>query len=217
MMDKAGKKRIFFYGDSNTYGFDPADFAKGRYPETERWTGILKRTLAEEWEIDVNGLNGRRLPDLTWEETRIDQILYRLHDGEIFAVMLGTNDIKKKFGYCAIDIADEMNLLLEKVVAFNNFRQEGKAKIVLMSPPLFGKKPDSIYADPCYDYEEARKITKELAELYKQLADKFSCDYINAALYANADDSIDGYHLSGKEQTKLGLAIADIIKKDFTI
>ena len=215
------KKRILCFGDSLTWGFSP-EFGI-RYDENTRWTGVLAKELGSDYVIIEEGQNGRTIATDDFPKGERNGLKYiqacmeSHRPFDMIIIMLGTNDIKKKFGYCAIDIADEMNLLLEKVVAFNNFRQEGKAKIVLMSPPLFGKKPDSIYADPCYDYEEARNITKELAELYKQLADKFSCDYINAALYANADDSIDGYHLSGKEQTKLGLAIADIIKKDFTI
>ncbi|MCR5083537.1 MAG: GDSL family lipase [Parasporobacterium sp.] len=215
------KKRILCFGDSLTWGFSP-EFGI-RYDENTRWTGVLANELGNDYVIIEEGQNGRTIAtdDLPKGERNglkyIQACMESHRPFDMIIIMLGTNDIKKKFGYCAMDIADEMSLLLEKVCAFNNFRQEGKAKIVLMSPPLFGKKPDSIYADPCYDYEEARKITKELAEFYKQLAYKFSCDYINAALYANADDSIDGYHLSGKEQTKLGLAIADIIKRDFTI
>ena len=34
---------IICYGDSNTYGYDPCVMAGDRYPEEDRWTGILER------------------------------------------------------------------------------------------------------------------------------------------------------------------------------
>lgn len=211
------KKRILCFGDSLTWGYNP-EYGT-RYDENTRWTGVLARELGNDYVIVEEGQNGRTIAtdDFAKGERNglkfIQPCLESHRPLDMIIIMLGTNDIKKKFGYCAVDIADEMQRLLEKVCAFNNFRQEGKIKIVLMSPPLFGKKPDTYYADPCYDYEDARKITKELSGLYKQLADKFSCSYINAALYTDVDDSPDGYHLTGPKQTKLGLALAKIIKE----
>ena len=51
-------KKAFFYGDSNTYGYDPAGFMGGRYPREERWTTILQENLAQTWEVLADGMPG---------------------------------------------------------------------------------------------------------------------------------------------------------------
>ena len=38
-------RQILFYGDSNTYGYDPADPYENRYPEEECWINILCEKL----------------------------------------------------------------------------------------------------------------------------------------------------------------------------
>ena len=40
-------KKALFFGDSNTYGYDPAGFMGGRYPRDARWTTILEQDLAD--------------------------------------------------------------------------------------------------------------------------------------------------------------------------
>ena len=55
-------KKAFFYGDSNTFGYDPADYLTGRYPWQHRWTGILKDRFKGEWDIKVDGMPGRVIP-----------------------------------------------------------------------------------------------------------------------------------------------------------
>ena len=53
--------RVLCFGDSNTYGYDPRSCLGGRYPESVRWTGLLK---ARGWEIINEGENGRAIPRL---------------------------------------------------------------------------------------------------------------------------------------------------------
>ena len=86
-------KKVLFYGDSNTYGYDPAGFMGGRYPRQQRWTGILAERLAGEWEIAADGMPGRMIPGNAYSiEIALDAVKA---DGpmDLFAVMLGTNDL----------------------------------------------------------------------------------------------------------------------------
>ena len=50
-------KTILCYGDSNTWGYEPA--TKERYSRAERWTGILQRELGADYYVVEEGLNGR--------------------------------------------------------------------------------------------------------------------------------------------------------------
>ena len=51
-------KHIYFYGDSNTHGYDPFDFYAGRYPEELVWTNIVQREL-DGWRVTADVMNGR--------------------------------------------------------------------------------------------------------------------------------------------------------------
>lgn len=79
------KWRILFYGDSNTYGYDPADWTEGRYPKNLRWTEIVSKALSEKWEIREEGLNGRRIPDLRFSENLLVSLLEWTGEGGLFA------------------------------------------------------------------------------------------------------------------------------------
>lgn len=52
-------RKIVCFGDSNTYGYDPRSYLGGRYPESVRWTGLLKATG---WEVWNEGEKGRSIP-----------------------------------------------------------------------------------------------------------------------------------------------------------
>ena len=87
------KRKILFYGDSNTYGYDPADPYKNRYPLESCWISILSGRLSGKWEILCDAMNGRRIPDLRYDRERLDRLVSRLDPGGLLAIMLGTNDI----------------------------------------------------------------------------------------------------------------------------
>ena len=61
-------KNVLCFGDSNTYGYDPAGMRDGtavRYAQDVRWCGVAQRDLGEGWHVIEEGLNGRRTPILT--------------------------------------------------------------------------------------------------------------------------------------------------------
>ena len=55
-------KNVLCFGDSNTYGYDPAGMRDGtavRYAQDVRWCGVAQRDLGEGWHLIEEGLNGR--------------------------------------------------------------------------------------------------------------------------------------------------------------
>jgi lysophospholipase L1-like esterase len=48
---------IVAFGDSNTWGYDPA--TGGRFPRPQRWPSVLQRELGADFEVIAEGLNGR--------------------------------------------------------------------------------------------------------------------------------------------------------------
>jgi lysophospholipase L1-like esterase len=50
-------RTLLCYGDSNTWGYDPA--TRTRYLPHVRWTGVLAARLGAEYRVVEEGLNGR--------------------------------------------------------------------------------------------------------------------------------------------------------------
>ena len=72
--------RVICFGDSNTFGYDPADKFGEHY--TPRWTELLAEITG--WNVVNEGVNGREVPD---------EPAFVGADTDLFLVMLGTNDL----------------------------------------------------------------------------------------------------------------------------
>ena len=84
------RKRIVCYGDSNTYGYDAADYFGGRLPAEQRWVDLLGQALGAD--VFNCGLNGRCVP--RWPRAvEIDLASVARYKPELVLVMLGTNDV----------------------------------------------------------------------------------------------------------------------------
>ena len=207
---KRDMKRILCFGDSLTWGYDP-DRAVRFAPE-DRWTGVLAAKLGEGYTVIEEGQNGRTIATddpAEGEKNGIRYIVPCLESQsplDIMILMLGTNDLKRKFSYAADDIAGEMELFLRKVLSHNRFKMGDSMKILLVSPPVVGDKiRDSVFGDS-FGFENAREVSAKLGKLYGQLADKYGCAFLDASEVVRVSDS-DSIHLDAEEQRKLADAI----------
>ncbi len=213
-------KRILCFGDSLTWGYDPTN--RVRFEPENRWTGVLAKMLGDGYTVIEEGQNGRTIATddpAEGEKNGIRYIIPCLESQsplDLMIVMLGTNDMKRKFSYCAMDIAGEMRQFLEKVSARNKFRMDGKMKILLISPPLIGERIRDSWLGDSFGYERAREVSRELASWYRELADSYGCMFLDAAevVTASFDDSI---HLDAAEQRRLAEAIYDVLKTNEVI
>jgi lysophospholipase L1-like esterase len=57
-------KTILCYGDSLTWGYNPADAT--RYPFEQRWPGVLQAELGSEVRVIEEALNGRTAATDSW-------------------------------------------------------------------------------------------------------------------------------------------------------
>lgn len=72
--------KVVCYGDSNTWGYDPADRCGDHYER--RWTDLLAEKTG--WTVINQGVNGREVPNEPCDMGA---------DTDLFLVMLGTNDL----------------------------------------------------------------------------------------------------------------------------
>jgi lysophospholipase L1-like esterase len=102
-------RTVLCYGDSNTWGYDPA--SKHRFRDSVRWTGVLQHLLSNRCRVIEEGLNGRTTvwPDPIAEYRNGKQMLIPTLEThkplELVILMLGVNDCKRKFAASAYDIA----------------------------------------------------------------------------------------------------------------
>lgn len=205
-------KVILCYGDSNTWGAIPVTIQ--RYPIDVRWPGVMQNILGNDYEVISEGLCGRTLVAANPEKprhtgiTHLDAILRSQRPFDLMTIMLGTNDVKTIYGLSAKDIAQHLEQTLEFIK--NKLEEFGTLpKILIICPALVTKPKDKEIEDLM---KPGIEIFKELPDLYKKVAEKYNCLYLNASDYVSSSE-IDGYHMSAESHKILGGIIAEIIKK----
>ena len=208
------KKRIMCFGDSNTWGAIPGEAA--RYADDVRWTGVLQQELGSDYTVIEEGYNGRVSVFDDLVEGRLGGIKYfgpccdTQSPLDVIIIMLGTNDLKVRFG------------LTPGTIAFGFNRYADALKIT----PMAGNPPkvlltSPILVDPSYkdDYqfhdmlgEDAVERSMQLADAYKLVANANGWDFLNAAEFGKAS-SRDGVHMDAESHTRLGKAFAAKIKE----
>lgn len=207
-----GTYRILCFGDSLTWGFDPV--TRTRMPEEVRWPGVLQKLLGPGCKVIEEAQNGRTIATEDPAEGEKNGLKYVIpciesqSPVDLMLVMLGSNDLKRKFSYATIDIAGEMQIFLEKVQAYNRFRMEDRMKVLLIAPPCIGEEAEDPWLEDLFDFPRARKVSRELAGWYAQLAEMYGCLYLDAAQIVKAS-TVDGAHLDPSSHKTLAQAIYD--------
>ena len=171
LLDKSVNRKVMFYGDSNTYGYDPADLYEARFPYEERWTSILAERLGSAWEVIPEGLNGRKLPVFPAHEGRMELYLPKLLSEDVFAVMLGTNDILLTEDPDAAEPLRKM----DRFLAFLTDKKDPKT-ILILAPPLIGSE---LSIDPLF--MKYRAECRKMNDGFRELAGKWGVLYADAA------------------------------------
>lgn len=208
-------KTILCYGDSNTYGYDPSNGL--RYPESIRWPCRLKTLLGEDYRVIEEGCNGRTTdvddPAEPWKNGRpyLPACLNTHKPLDIVILMLGSNDLKKIYGRSAGEIAAGAEALVEDIRAFMPVKQGYSPAVILVSPPEIGEGiGDTPFSDR-FD-EDAVSRSKELAGLYKEVAERHGCLFFNAAEYVRPS-ALDSLHLDPEAHEKLAEELCGVIQR----
>lgn len=206
-------KTILCYGDSNTYGYNPVDGL--RYPDSVRWTGRLSRLLGNDFRIIEEGCNGRTTafddPEETWKNglPYLKPCLNTHKPIDIVILMLGSNDLKDRFGLSAKDIAGGAGMLVEIIQTFCSEKQGFVPAIVLISPPEIGEGiRDSVFYGSFL--EDAIDRSRQFPEFYKAVAEKYGCIFFDAAEWVNPSE-IDSLHLDEEGHRMLAEKLLEVV------
>ena len=191
-------RHIYFYGDSNTYGFDPAGIFDSRYAAGKSWPDIAGSRLAGRWHVTANGLNGRCIPsrDAEFSALLSDYAAAvssygRQQDGrggaDIFAVMLGSNDYLSMVEPDAAVVAEKMERAVLRIKEMLEGADAPEEYLLIAPPAMYIPAQGGL---PAIDTRDGR-----LSEEYKKAAGRTGCRFLDSASW-DVPLSFDGVHFS---------------------
>ncbi len=201
---------ILCFGDSNTWGFDPADGS--RFPPEVRWPGVTKRHLPPAWQVIEEALCGRTaLLDDPFEDGRnglpyLVPCLASHAPIDLVVLMLGTNDTKSFFPYDAAGIAAGVTRLAETVLRSQRGPGGAAPKVLLVAPVPVA---DPAAADAGLGLRRAGGGALE-GPRHATTAprpEKLGVGFLDAGPLATVSP-IDGVHLDEAALARLGEAVA---------
>lgn len=207
-------KTILCYGDSNTYGFNPANGL--RYPKSVRWTGRLQELLGNNYMVIEEGCNGRTTifddPYDGWKNglNYLKPCLNSHKPIDIVILMLGSNDLKNTFHASAEEISNGAKRLIEEIYDFAGQKQAFFPEVILVSPPIIGDDIATSAFQFAFD-ESAIVRSKEFAKYYQEVAKTMDCSFFDAAKHVTSS-KLDSLHLMPEEHEKLANGLAEFIK-----
>jgi lysophospholipase L1-like esterase len=208
-------RTVLVYGDSNSYGTKPmpALLAAERFGPEARWPGVMAAALGPEWRLVEEGLPGRTtvhpdpisgvhknglavLPAVLESHAPIDLVI----------LMLGTNDLKARFGLPPVEIA----VGVEKLV--RHIRQDftgpgGTAPALLLVCP-----PVAIEAGCLAEvFAGAEAKARRLPGFYRDVAARWGAAFLDAGEVIGPSP-LDGVHFEAEAHAALGAAVAKAVK-----
>jgi len=209
-------KNILCFGDSNTWGYDmdTYDFALSdakRMDIHTRWAGVLQDQLGNEYHVIEDGLNGRTVTvDDPYFPNRVgmrdfENALDAHAPLDLVVIQLGVNELKAHFGLSAGMVASGIGKMV--TAAKKSLYDYPEPKILLVAPAPVRKNISEllfgfIFGD-CYEKSLA------LGKLYRDIAEKNGCGFIDCADLNMTLNDIDGLHYCKADHAKLGLAVAE--------
>ena len=206
-------KTVVCFGDSNTYGYDPA--TGGRYDTDTRWPCVLQRLLGDGYSVVEEGCNGRTTvfedPHDDWKNglDYIKGIVCSHRPVDVLVIMLGSNDMKICYGASCEDITEGMRKVVKAAVGTLLYKQKFAPEVIIVSPPEI---TDDVLTGPfsgSFDKACCEK-SRFLALYYESLARELGVSFMNAAEYIRPSE-IDGLHLTAEAHKGLAEAVASKI------
>ena len=209
-MDQETKFRVVCIGDSITEGFGLGDDPSVYYPS------LLQEFLGDDFVVFNEGVTSSCVTMMEDDEGRTFGLPYVLQPeydealslaGDIYIIMLGTNDMKTVYNASPDAIANGLNEIVSKAESVMNIKQGFVPKILVVSPPEISTDILTGPFSGSFDQVSIDK-SKRLAEYYKKVADKHGCMFLDAKQYIKPSVE-DGLHL-GPDGHK---GLAEIIAK----
>jgi lysophospholipase L1-like esterase len=198
---------IVCFGDSNTWGYDPA--AGTRLSRDARWTGVLQHELGSDHQVIEEGLNGRTTVfDDPIEPGRrgadyLPACLLSHKPLDLLIIALGCNDLKARFGVPPSDVAAGVERLIEIARAAPVSPTEGPPAILIVAPPPLAKLTG--FAEM---FAGGTEKSHALAARYAEVAEHCGVGFVDAGQFIHCSD-LDGIHFEADQHAVLGRVMAE--------
>jgi lysophospholipase L1-like esterase len=202
---------IVCFGDSLTYGFDPA--TGGRFAPRDRWPDVMAEQLGSDHTVITEALPGRTTVfDSPYAPARsgkdlLAPILESHAPLDLVILMLGTNDLQSPLELSARHSASGLWTLIDIVFRSNAGPAAGKPACLGVAPP------------PIHDakgfmgviFEGRDEQSQELVRHFEVMAGAAGAEFFAAGDVVRAS-AVDGVHLDAASQQALGQALAERVR-----
>lgn len=212
------KKHVMIFGDSNTWGWKPSNdliSPPQRWDDEVRWPGVMQEALGSDYRVIQEGLNGRTTVwDDPIEEYRCGkaQLIPTLDIHaplDLVIIMVGSNDLKARFGVLAEDVANGAGLLVEKTLSRADDFVGGKPKVLLICPPPLGPIEKAHFK---HMFHGGVEKSKRLSAFFEAKAKQYGVAFFDAGTVIHSSEE-DGLHLQADQHAILGKEVAGIVRQ----
>ena len=203
-------KQVLAFGDSNTWGMIPGS-AGERYPEENRWTGLLRRKLeSRNIRMAEDGVCGRTT---VFEDPErpgrrgVDGIARFAGTEDLHAVilMLGTNDCKAVFRAAPEEIGRGLEQCLESFE-----KLVPPERILVCSPLRLGENVWKPEKDPEFEPRSV-EVCRALEGIYRAIAARHGTRFLAASDYAEASPA-DEEHMDAENHARFAAAVWEALQ-----
>jgi lysophospholipase L1-like esterase len=205
---------LLCFGDSNTHGSPPivTRGAYARFGADTRWPRVAAAALPD-WTLVEEGLPGRtaQFPDPVMG-AHMDgreglKVALQSHGPiDALTVMLGTNDVKTRFGAWPEKVAAGIAGLLDIAQAPEMQERHGGFRVLVICPP-----PVLEQGPIAHEFLGARRVALALPPLYRALAAARGCAFLDAGSVIAVSPQ-DGIHFEPEAHRALGRAVAEAVR-----
>lgn len=206
------QKRILCFGDSITWGYNPADGTRFAYHQT--WPGVMEKSLGEDYKVITEALVARTTCfDLPYAPDRngskfLPMIMESHSPIDLVIIMLGINDLMHLSGKKADESAWGLLSLIR--IAYTPLFGGAPPKILIIAPPLPGKMSDFSKQG----FGGAESEIQKLPEAQKIVAETALCDFMDSNDFIKVE-SVDGLHPMPEQYKILGEKAAEKVREIF--
>ncbi|MCB1384445.1 MAG: SGNH/GDSL hydrolase family protein [Nitratireductor sp.] len=207
-------KTILCYGDSLTWGSDPA--TGGRHPPECRWPNVLQAGLGGDYCVITDGLRGRttgydeHLADCDRNGARLlATALYAHAPLDLVILLLGSNDMKPHIAGTAIAARQGIKRLAAIARNHNPGPDLARPKVLIVSPPPLCETPDGFFAAL---FAGGIEPSRALASHYAEEAKAEGAEFFDGGSAAETSP-LDGVHLDAGNTVKLGRALVGEVRR----
>ena len=203
-------KKIICYGDSNTFGFNPKDFS--RFDENIRWTSILQKNLADNYEVINEGacdrtgfVNNPKGFEFSAQK-HFPKLINKSDNIEILILWLGTNDLQFQYDISVGAVEKGLKQLID-------LAQEKAKHIIIISPVILDEKILEGYFKIQFDEKSIVK-SRKIGRIFRQIANANNCAYLDINKITKPAD-IDGLHYDEISHKLIADKLTEFIKTQY--